>query len=54
MGTGVNALLKAENAPTHHMDCNFLGYFLALEQFKKDYASYDREMRDREVARKQN
>lgn len=25
----------------------------ALEQFKKDYASYDREMREREVARKQ-
>lgn len=22
VGTGVSSLIKAENAPTHHMDCN--------------------------------
>lgn len=22
VGTGVNMLIKADNAPTHHMDCN--------------------------------
>ncbi len=28
VGTGVSSLIKAENAPTHHMDCN-----LFIKQF---------------------